>query len=438
MLMSTLFNGEKAFKHIEKLAVEIGPRQGGYKEDRLAAEYIESEFKKLGLKTWRQRFEIRTGRTTAQRLEILEPYTEAVECEGMSMIGVSGPEGVEGELIRIETTDEEYLTPEIEGKIVVTNAVKRKNLELIAKRKPLGFIFIERHPRVLTKHFWGNFPQGKDYGNFPSVRVSFEDGLRLLKKGAKKARVVVEAERGTKKTQNVVAELTGSTRPEEIIVVGGHYDSVPGVRGASDNAGGTAMTMELARVFKEKGSKRTLRFVAWGSEEMGLDGSNLYAKNLKEADKEAKERDEEAETELGLHRLCVNLDVHGAMIGTNAAMVLGTPMLSNSVKLLSRETGTVFDVKEGVYSSDGTPLSAVGIPSVSFSRRSGIDIMMHSVEDTIEYLSPDALELQGRFIEEWMTRYVSEAAAFPFERKIPEKLRDEIKKYYDDWHEKLP
>ncbi|MCK4583293.1 hypothetical protein KAU18_08260, partial [Candidatus Bathyarchaeota archaeon] len=139
-----------------------------------------------------------------------------------------------------------------------------------------------------------------------------------------------------------------------------------------------------------------------------------------------------------LHRLCVNLDVHGAMIGTNAAMVLGTPMLTNSVKLLSRETGTVFEVKEGVYSSDGTPLSAVGIPSVSFSRRSGIDIMMHSVEDTIEYLSPDALELQGRFIEEWMTRYVSEAAAFPFERKIPEKLRDEIKKYYDDWHEKLP
>ena len=438
MPMSTLFSGEKAFKHIEKLAVEIGPRQGGYKEDWLAAEYIESEFKELGLKTWRQEFEIKTGHTTAQKLEILEPYTETVECEGMSMLGVSGPEGIDGELIRIETTDEEYLTPEIEGKIVITDAVKRKNLELIAKRKPLGFIFIERHPRMLIKHFWGNFPQGKDYGNFPSVRVSFESGLRLLKKDAKRARIVVEAERDTKKTQNIIAELPGSTRPDEVIVVGGHYDSVPGVRGASDNAGGTAMTLELARVFKEKGSKRTLRFVAWGSEEIGMDGSNLYTKKLKEDDKTAKEKDEEAKTELDRHRLCVNLDVHGAMIGTNAAMILGTPMLSNSVKLLSRETGTVFDVKEGVYSSDGTPLSAVGIPSVSFSRRSGIDIMMHSVEDTIEYLSPDALELQGIFIEGWMTRYVSEAAAFPFEREIPKKLRDEIKKYYEDWNEKLP
>ena len=436
--MSTLFSGEKAFKHIEKLAVEIGPRQGGYDEDRLAADYIESEFKKLGLKTWRQEFEIKTGRTTAQSLEILEPYTETVECEAMSMIGETGPDGVEGELIRIETTDEEYLSPEIAGKIVVTNAVKRKNLELIAKLKPLGFIIIERTPRVPTKHFWGNFPRGKEYGSFPSVRVSFEDGLRLLKKGANRARIVVEAERDTKNTQNVIAELQGSTRPDEIVVVGGHYDSVPGVRGASDNAGGTAMTMELARVFREKGSKRTLRFVAWGSEEMGLDGSNLYAKKLKEADKEDREKDDDAETELGRHRLCVNLDVHGAMIGTNAAMVLGNPMLTNSVKLLSKETGTVFEVKEGVYSSDGTPLSAVGIPSVSFSRRSGIDVMMHSVEDIIEYLSPDALGLQGRFIEEWVTRYVSDAAAFPFEREIPEKLRDEIKKYYESWNEKMP
>ena len=81
----------------------------------------------------------------------------------------------------------------------------------------------------------------------------------------------------------MIAELRGSTKPKEITVVGGHYDSVPGVGGASDNAGGTAMTVELARVFKERGSKRTLRFVAWGSEEMGLYGSNHYAKKLKEA-----------------------------------------------------------------------------------------------------------------------------------------------------------
>ena len=122
--------------------------------------------------------------------------------------------------------------------------------------------------------------------------------MKLLKGNATHAKIVVEAEKVTRKTQNVVAELKGTTNPDEIILVGGHYDTVPDVRGASDNAGGTSITMELARVFKAKGSKRTLRFIAWGSEEMGLDGSNLYAKRIKEADKKAKAEDKNAKTEL--------------------------------------------------------------------------------------------------------------------------------------------
>ena len=196
--------------------------------------------------------------------------------------------------------------------------------------------------------------------------------------------------------------------------------------------------MELARVFKEKGSKRTIRFIAWGSEEMGLDGSNLYAKKLKEDDKAAKENDKEAKTELDKTRLMVNLDVHGALIGINVAAVLGPSILTHSLKLLSKETGVVFDVKEAVYSSDGTPISSVGVPSASFSRKSGIDIMMHSTEDIIEYLSPDALESNGVFVEKWMTRYVTEAAAFPFEKEVPEKLMKQIKEYYENWGKKLP
>lgn len=436
--MKTLFDGGKAFKHIEKLAVDIGARPGGSPEDKRAAEYIKGYFEGLGLDVSLQEFEIETGYCTNQSLEITAPYKASVPCSGLSMIGKTGPEGIEGELIHIETTDEEYLTPEITGKIVITNRLQRKNLDLVKKLKPLGFIFIEAYPRVLPKHFWGNYPQNKDYGNYPSLRISFEDGLKLLKKGATKARIVVEAERGKKKTQTIIAELKGSTHPDEIVLVGGHYDTVPNVRGASDNAGGTSIAMELARVFKEKGSKRTLRFIAWGSEEMGLDGSNLYAKKLKEENKKAKEADKDAKTELDMVKLSVNLDVHGAMIGTNVASILGPPMLTHSIKLLSKEQGTVFDVKESVYSSDGTPLSAIGVPSASFSRKSGIDIMMHSVEDVIEYLSPDALALHGEFVETWMTRYVSEAAAFPFEKEIPDKLMKEIKDYYKAWKSPLP
>jgi hypothetical protein len=55
---------------------------------------------------------------------------------------------------------------------------------------------------------------------------------------------------------------------------------------------------------------------------------------------------------------------------------------------------------------------------------------MHSVEDDISWLNPRALHNQGRFIEEYLTRYVSEAAAFPFERKIPDKQKKEIEDYF--------
>ncbi len=436
--MKPLFDGGRAFKHIEKLAVDIGPRIGGSQADEKAGEYIESYFKGLGLDVSTQEFEIETGYTTNQSLEVTAPYKESISCSGLSMIGKTGPEGIEGELIHIETTDEEYLTPEITGKIVVTNGLMRKNLDIVKKLKPLGFIFIEAYPKVLPKHFWGNYPANREYGNYPSVRISFEDGLKLLKNRATKAKIVVEVERGRRKTKNVIGELKGSTHLDEIVLVGGHYDTVPNVCGASDNAGGTSIAMELARVFKEKGSKRTLRFIAWGSEEMGLDGSNFYARKLKEDDRKAKEADKDAVTELDKVKLSVNLDVHGALIGTNVASVLGPPMLTHSLKLLSKEKGTVFDVKEAVYSSDGTPLSAIGVPSASFSRKSGIDIMMHSVEDIIEYLSPDALALHGCFVETWMTRYVSEAAAYPFEKTVPEKLMKEIKDYYARWKNPLP
>ncbi len=417
--MGTIFDGSRAFKHIEKLAVEIGARTAGSKEDKAAADYIKGYFEGLGLDTSVQEFEIESGHVKNASLEVLKPYCEAVSCEGMSMLGQTGPEGIEGELIHIETTDEEYLTLEITGKIVITNGVKRKNLPIITKLKPLGFIFIENYPRMQPKHFWGNYSENMAHGNFPGVRVTFEDGFKLLKSGATHAWIVVEADLSKLKTKNIIAELKGTSHPDEIILVGGHYDTVPGVKGASDNAGGTSITMELARVFKEK-------------------GSNLYAKKIEADDKEAKKEDKKAETELDRTRLMVNLDVHGAMIGTNVAAVLGPVMLTDSLKLLSKETGVVFEVKEAVYSSDGTPLSAVGVPSASFSRKSGIDIMMHSPEDIIDYLSPEALENQGRFVEEWMTRYVTGAAAFPFKREVPEKLIKQIKEYYENWGKELP
>jgi Zn-dependent M28 family amino/carboxypeptidase len=66
---------------------------------------------------------------------------------------------------------------------------------------------------------------------------------------------------------NVEATLTGTTRPQEILVLGAHYDSVPECPGANDNATGVAVVLELARRFARRPHARTIRFVGFVNEE---------------------------------------------------------------------------------------------------------------------------------------------------------------------------
>ena len=66
---------------------------------------------------------------------------------------------------------------------------------------------------------------------------------------------------------NLVAEKTGTTKPDEIVVVGAHYDTVPVTPGADDNASGVAVLLALARELKNAKPERTLRLVAFANEE---------------------------------------------------------------------------------------------------------------------------------------------------------------------------
>jgi photosystem II stability/assembly factor-like uncharacterized protein len=81
---------------------------------------------------------------------------------------------------------------------------------------------------------------------------------------------------------NVIGERRGCEAPDEIIIIGGHFDStsdmVPSCApGAEDNASGTACAMAAARAFRNMSFKRTVRYVAFGDEEGGLNGSEAYA-----------------------------------------------------------------------------------------------------------------------------------------------------------------
>ena len=84
--------------------------------------------------------------------------------------------------------------------------------------------------------------------------------------------------RTTPMSFNVVGEIPGTDKADEVVMLGAHFDSWHGGTGATDNAAGSAVMMEAMRILKQSGVKlrRTVRIGLWGGEEQGLIGSREY------------------------------------------------------------------------------------------------------------------------------------------------------------------
>ncbi len=84
----------------------------------------------------------------------------------------------------------------------------------------------------------------------------------------------------TKDSFNIIGEIPGNRKKDEIVMIGAHFDSWHGGTGATDNAAGSAVMMEVMRILKSLDIKmdRTIRIALWGGEEQGLLGSKAYVK----------------------------------------------------------------------------------------------------------------------------------------------------------------
>jgi hypothetical protein len=120
----------------------------------------------------------------------------------------------------------------------------------------------------------------------PTVVMSNEDYGRITRILADKTQVILEFDIVNhiypegKTSYNTIAEITGSNKADEVIMLGGHLDSWHAATGATDNAIGCAIMMEAARILKTLGirPRRTIRVALWSGEEEGLLGSKAYVK----------------------------------------------------------------------------------------------------------------------------------------------------------------
>jgi hypothetical protein len=120
----------------------------------------------------------------------------------------------------------------------------------------------------------------------PRVAVAIEHYGRIIRTLEKKVPVTIEMNIQNKfyddpsMVFNVIGEIPGTDKADEVVMLGGHFDSWHGGTGATDNAAGSAVMMEVMRILKTTGLKlrRTVRIGLWGAEEQGLLGSRAYVK----------------------------------------------------------------------------------------------------------------------------------------------------------------
>jgi carboxypeptidase Q len=180
-------------------------------------------------------------------------------------------------------------------------------------------------------------------------------------------------------SRNVVAELVGREKPDEVVVLGGHIDSWDVGQGAMDDAGGSVAAWEAVRLMRELGlrPRRTVRVVLWTNEENGIEGGKAY-------------RDRHA-AELERHVMAMESDggvfqpTGFAFAGSDAA----TALVREAASLLAPIGATAVEQVKQSPEADIGPLVENGVPGIGLQVDGSRYFWYHHAEgDTVDKLDP--------------------------------------------------
>jgi len=216
----------------------------------------------------------------------------------------------------------------------------------------------------------------------PAAAITVEDAEMLQRMQDRGDRIEVQLTMRARtllpaRSHNVVAEIRGSERPDEIVVMGGHIDSWDVGQGAMDDAGGCVAAWEALRLIRALGirPKRTIRVVLWTNEEIGLAGATAYR------DAHRAEVDQHVlamESDNGVFR------PRAIQVGTGEG---GLAIMQRIAGLLGAVG--VDSARAGGSQADISPLYALGVPAFSIDTDpSRYFWYHHSDADTIDKLNP--------------------------------------------------
>ncbi len=294
-ILASARQDQAAWKRLAELTDTFGPRLSGTPQLEAAFRWAAAEMKADGLENVRlEKVMVPTWVRGRESAEIVEPVPSALAMLGLGNSVGTPPDGVSGEILVVKSLEElDARAGDAKGKIVVFN-VPYTGYGPTVRYRSSGASMAARHgavamllrsvglPGLRTPHT-GALRYDQAVPSIPAAALSAEDADRLQRMSDRGQRVVVRLKMEARflpdsESANLVAEIKGRERPQEIVVMGGHLDSWDVGVGAMDDGGGCVAAWEALRILRGQGlrPRRTLRLVLWTNEENGLRGGLAY------------------------------------------------------------------------------------------------------------------------------------------------------------------
>ena len=294
-LVGEALSSHFAWERLAELGDTYGPRLSGSTNLDAAIRWAVAEMKKDGLENVRtEPVMVPVWVRGNESVAITAPSEQPLVMLGLGMSVGTPPEGIEAETWVVGSFEELDATPErAKGKIVVYN-VPFVNYGQTVQYRGSGASRAARHgalavlvrsvgpPGLRTPHT-GALRYDDGVPRIPAAAITVEDAERLQRMQNRGTRVVVRLKMEAHvlpdvQSANVIGEIRGRERPDEVVVLGGHFDSWDVGTGSTDDGGGCVVTWEALRLMKKLGLKprRTVRVVLFTNEENGLRGGQAY------------------------------------------------------------------------------------------------------------------------------------------------------------------
>ena len=395
-IVATSLADSFAYNRLAKLTDTFGHRLSGSQSLERAIDWIMSEMRADGLQNVHgEQVMVPHWVRGQESATLLSPRRYALHMIGLGRSIATPRAGITAPVLVVSSyADLAARSAEAKGKIVLFNVpftgygqtvrYRSAGADSASRRGALAILLRSVSSGSMQNPHTGsmNYDSTGAIKKIPAAAISVEDALMLSRMAARGEKLVVTLKMEAHTlpdvpSRNVIGELVGSEKPDEVVVLGGHIDSWDIGQGAMDDGGGVVAAWEAVRLIKRLGLKprRTLRIVAWTNEENGLRGGNGY-------------RDAHR-AELDKHMMAMESD--GGVfkpLGFGASTTPeGMKMFADMASLLAPIKAT--QITEGGADADNGPIVALGVPGLSLNVEGTKYFWYHhSAADMMDKLDP--------------------------------------------------